>query len=77
MTLRRERIVRIETARRRRCAAHLPGVTVEPLAAIIQAEADRPLRGRNYDPQHDGLFGDGHKQIDAFDWLALKGEING
>ena len=76
MSLRRERIVRIETARRRRCAASLPGVTVEPIAAVIQAEAERPLCGRNYDLQHDGLFGDGHKQIDAFDWLTLKGEIN-
>ena len=36
------------------------------LALVLESEARRPLRGGAKDLQHDGLFGDGHKQKELF-----------
>ena len=44
----------------------LPGVSSASLKAILQREAERPLRGGERDLGHDGLFGDGHRQRELF-----------
>ena len=46
--------------------ASLPGVAAAKARDILQREADRPLRGGSADMQHNGLFGDAHKQLDLF-----------
>jgi hypothetical protein len=46
---------------------NLPTIEAEKVRAIVQAEADKPLRGQARDMQHDGIFGDAHRQQRLFD----------
>ena len=46
---------------------NLPEIERERVVDLLRAEACAPLRGQARDLQHDGLFGDGHLQLDMLD----------
>lgn len=56
----------LHEAAQRGARAHLPGVEPESVRAILQAEADKPMRGGRADLTHGSLFGDGWKQKQLF-----------
>jgi hypothetical protein len=62
----RERQARLARASIRLDRMTIPGVSPETPRTILQAEADRPLQGGIADLQHDGIFGDAHKQQQLF-----------
>lgn len=43
-----------------------PGIEPVQVRDVLAAEAAKPLRGGAADLQHNGLFGDSHKQTSLF-----------
>ena len=62
MSAKRDREARLRIAASRLAAPSLPGISRQSVGAILAQEAARPLRGRNDDLQHAGLFGDAMRQ---------------
>lgn len=63
---RQQRKRMLHEAAQRLASAHLPGVEPESVRGILQKEANKPMQGGRADLQHNGLFGDGHKQKELF-----------
>lgn len=59
-----ERRSRIMLKRMSLTMASLPSIAPETLHAVLQREADRPMRGGAQDLQHGGLFDDAQRQLD-------------
>ncbi|MGE3247313.1 MAG: hypothetical protein AB7F96_22735 [Beijerinckiaceae bacterium] len=57
-----KRRARLNAGEKRLQHPTLNGVTQETVKDLLQAEADRPLKGGDRDLPHTSLFGDGHRQ---------------
>lgn len=66
MMRRQQRNRMLHDAAQRLASAHLPSIEPATVRTVLQAEANRPMQGGRADLQHEGLFGDGHKQKELF-----------
>jgi hypothetical protein len=50
----------------KRWGTELPGVSPAAVRALLQSEADKPMRAGNAGPEHQGLFGEARNQKELF-----------
>ena len=64
--LRKARIDRLRAKQILATRPMAPGIEPPTVKQILQSEVNAPLKGGDRDLQHNGLFGDSHKQISLF-----------